>query len=497
MRNHRRLVPLSIIRAFFGARSGNITITFAFSAIPVLFALGAAADYGYAVKTRARMNAAADAAALAAVTPYMMTQKTNTAKKTAQNMFNAQVGSLPRINFNSNSDLKVKVSDATVNNQRVRTATVSYSADSVTAFTNIIRMPTIAIAGTSTASAGTSPNIDFYLMLDTSPSMAIPATQAGIDWMVAATPYQDGGTKTKPIGCAFACHEAQPYNESMGTPAAPKFGNQGCADDPLKRAGPCLDNYTLARNATLSDGSKIVLRMDLVTQAVVNLILTAQSTSQTTGAAYRLAGYTFDRTTALPMPLQAPTAAAQVQAAAIQMMTVPYENTYFDATGKVVANNDMDTDFDVAFARLSTDMTAAGAGTGSNTKGDKPQQVLMLVTDGVSDESYKGGARIYTPLGGTTNLGADMTQACTDAKSDPNVRIAVLYLTYNRMPMTNGTGGQTWYAGNVAPLDNDINPTLKNCASPGLFYQVNTGGDVSAAMNALFKSAIQSAKLTN
>ncbi len=56
------------------------------------------------------------------------------------------------------------------------------------------------------------PNIDFYLLLDNSPSMSLPATAAGITSMRNLTSNQDGGN-----GCAFACHQA---STTTATPRA-------------------------------------------------------------------------------------------------------------------------------------------------------------------------------------------------------------------------------------------------------------------------------------
>jgi hypothetical protein len=38
---------------------------------------------------------------------------------------------------------------------------------------------------------------------------------------------------------------------------------------------------------------------------------------------------------------------------------------------------------------------------------------------------------------------------------------------------------------------------MQSCASPGLFFQVNVDGDISAAMSALFQSAVKTAYLTH
>ena len=67
------------------------------------------------------------------------------------------------------------------------------------------------------------PNIDFYLLLDNSPSMALPADTAGITQMQNLTPTQDGGNS-----CAFACHQASTNNSD--TP-----GNL-CTDERRRRS---------------------------------------------------------------------------------------------------------------------------------------------------------------------------------------------------------------------------------------------------------------------
>jgi hypothetical protein len=121
-------------------------------------------------------------------------------------------------------------------------------------------------------------------------------------------------------------------------------------------------------------------------------------------------------------------------------------------------------------------------GTGTNTPGDSPQEVVFVVTDGVGDTAV-GGNRDYTPFGPNSNW-------CTTIKNR-GIRIAVLYTTYNPLP-TNA-----WYNTYLAPKQASISPTAQACASPGLFFQVDTGGDISAAMTTLFATAVASARLTN
>ena len=111
-----------------------------------------------------------------------------------------------------------------------------------------------------------------------------------------------------------------------------------------------------------------------------------------------------------------------------------------------------------------------------------PDHDLFIVTDGVEDYVY-GGSRNYGPI----NVNANWCQTIKNR----GIRIAFLYLTYNPLP-TNG-----WYNTYIAPIQPTIATTAQNCASAGLFFQVNTDGDVSSALNALFQKAVATAYLTS
>lgn len=433
-------MPRLRTHAFKNDERGSAAIIFALSATAILFALGMAVDYGMAAKRRAHLNAIADAAALQAVNQAMMIKPASVAQAQATALFISQVNLVAGIKFNP-SELTVTVTDQTAGSSITRTATVSYTASSVNTFSGVLRTPVIDIGGTSTASAATPPNIDFYMMLDTSPSMGIAASQSDINTMVAHTGAQGG--------CAFACHEYNPSTDNLGNPG-----------------GPSQDNYALARSLG------VTLRIDLVQQAVKNLMQTAQDTENNNGATYRMAGYTYDATVKNPIPLTANLTTAQNESSNISMLEV-WSNNYLT---KTLNNNDEDTNFDLAFSTLNSDMPTPGSG----TKGDSPQEVLFIVTDGVSDEALNGG-RTYMPFGSSS--------WCQSIKNR-GIRIAVLYTTYNPLP-TN-----SWYNSYIAPEQPSIAPTGQTCASPGLYFEVNTGGDISAAMKALFQSAVSTAHLT-
>jgi len=104
----------------------------------------------------------------------------------------------------------------------------------------------------------------------------------------------------------------------------------------------------------------------------------------------------------------------------------------------------------------------------------------MLVTDGVEDEMVNGNRQQSL-----------MNSALCTGVKNRGIRIAVLYTTYLPLP-TN-----SWYNTYIAPFQPQIAANMQACASPGLFFQVSTDGDISAAMNQLFQQAVATAHLTH
>jgi hypothetical protein len=166
-------------------------------------------------------------------------------------------------------------------------------------------------------------------------------------------------------------------------------------------------------------------------------------------------------------------------------------------------NDDEDTNFDGAMNNINSVMPAPGNGT--NAKGDTPQEVLFIVTDGVVDEYVSSEPSISSSYGGYTgNRQQSTVNPLTSGGSEPakspdwcttiknrGIRIAVLYTDYISLGTSN-----SWYNSWVAPIQSNIGPRLEACASPGLYYEVTTDGDISAAMNALFQEAVSTAHLS-
>ena len=425
--------------SFPSDRSGNVAIIFALALVPLMFGTAMGLDYVSAARKRTKLNAIADAAAITAVTPAMMSQNWAVAQAAATNMFLAQATGIPGLNL-APGDIVIKVTDLAVATGTQRTVSISYTGSSNDTFSTILNKPTIAISNKVASFAATNPNIDFYLLLDTSPSMAIAASLTGIAQMVNLTPSQGG--------CAFACHETHPAGDNLGNPGGE-------------------DNYALARN------NGIQLRIDLVAQATQQLTDTAQQTETVTSAKYRMAVYTFDSYFNNVAPLNSNLSQVKSQAANVQALTT-YQNGWLTAS---INDNDTNTNFDLAMNSINAAMSSPGLGT--NNVGDRPKEFVFLVTDGVIDEN-SGGSRAMGPMGGSW---------CTTIKNR-GINIAVLYTTYNPLP-TN-----SFYNSYVKPFQPTISTSLQACATPGFFFQVDAGGDISGAMNALFQKAVGSAHLT-
>jgi hypothetical protein len=234
----------------------------------------------------------------------------------------------------------------------------------------------------------------------------------------------------------------------------------------------------------------VTLRIDLLNLAAQNLMGTAQSTEQSNNAAYRMAIYTFDTQANTLQTLTSNLSAAKSAAANISMLKV-YSNNNLTQSNN---NNDEDTNYDGAMNTINSTLPNPGSGTSSS--GDKPQEVLFIVTDGVEDECMSPALNAYSGGGCRQQyLMNANTDWCTKIKNR-GIRIAVLYTEYLPLP-TN-----SWYVNfggkgaGISSFQANIGNQLQSCASPGLYSMVTTGGDISGALASLFQFAVQSAYLS-
>jgi Flp pilus assembly protein TadG len=402
---------------------GSAVPLFALALVPIICAAGASVDYSLANKAKAKLDAIADTAALAAVNHRAMSSNDASAQAAAQNVFNALAGNIHNVAV---SKVSVTLADG-----MARTATVNYTATTPTVFMGMIGQSSMTLSGQSTAQSAVSTYIDFYLLLDNTPSMGVGATPGDVATMVNNTPDQ----------CAFACHDLNNSN----------------------------NYYNLAKKLG------VTMRFDVVRSATQSLMNTALST-ETLPNQYRMAVYTFGASSATAgltniVPLTSNLSMASSQIANIDIMTVKGQNQF----------NDQDTNYDAIIPAIDAAIPAAGSGTQA-----APQKVLFFVSDGVADENNPncsektvGGGRCQEPIN---------VSLCTTLKNR-GVMIAVLYTTYLPLP-TN-----SWYNQYIKPFVNNIGPSMQSCASPGLYFEVSPTQGISEAMAALFQKAVTSARL--
>jgi Flp pilus assembly protein TadG len=232
----RLRAPLARLRALVAAfrsnRRGNVAIITAIAAIPIVAAVGCVVDYSTASLIKTKLQAAADAAALATISHNSSIVSTaqnmsgngavSGGSTAAVNYFNANLGSAPAdVGYtNLNPSGTVTRSGLTL------TSTVSFTANVPTLFMEVMGFKNIAISGSSTASYTLPGYINFYLMLDVSGSMSFPSTSTEQARLMAVNPDNLHGTNGYPQGCQFACHFAsQGTCAQTGSGAGPWQGS--------------------------------------------------------------------------------------------------------------------------------------------------------------------------------------------------------------------------------------------------------------------------------
>ncbi|HWW66076.1 MAG TPA: pilus assembly protein TadG-related protein [Sphingomonadaceae bacterium] len=469
-----RIASLKALLSRLGRdRRGNVLLLVAFSIVPLVLATGVGIDYSRAARLQTRLNAAADAAALAAVTQPMMKRTEADARAAATNMFNAQVKNLPGLIYDP-ADLKVDIAAGTPGTTNDRTVTVSYSAQSVNSFAGILGMKTIAIGGSSQSNAIAAPNIDFYLLLDTSPSMLLPSTSAGLKKMRELT------------NCAFACHLSQPHDEGIYVSKQNVSTNLPNCRNPLRQDVPaCFDGSgnvkfpdgTFADSYWLAQNKGITMRIDAEQVAVRDLMDVAKDMAQANEVTYRMAVSRFDYAPNFKTVATLTTDLDSIKTSATGLpITRWYKNSYITSSKNI---DDKSSEFLDAFKQMDSLMPDPGNGSADST----PQEILFIITDGMSDEDI-GGGRTHR------ELQKAHIDKCNAIKAR-GIRIAILYTEY----LPESLEGNAWSQTNVKPYLDKVEPALRSCASPGLLYTVTTDDDISAALAALFRQAVATAHL--
>lgn len=569
-RGHAAIARLAL--ALCADRRGNILMITGLAIMPLTLTIGFGVDYARAEKLQTKLNAAADAAALVAVDPSMILLSDKTAHDAAVAMFNAQASGLSGL---TNVVPYVTVT-ATANAAlgALRKVTVSYTALSTNSFGGILHMPTLPISGSTTANAQQPPNVNFFLAMDVSPSMLLPATASGLTAEASAT----SAHINSPNGCDFACHEMIPHNDGIyindsinrqvllstgyygsgstkstyylykvGTTTL--YNSSGVAMNNSSTStsantsttttntysitdsttgavqimlntnvtqsttsngktttntlsntsttydtGYWADGYWLTQNYGLiySSPSSLILRRDDEIAAAQQLIPYAQGQETTYHVSYQMQMFSFDWTHpgSLTGPLTRLNNMTDVNSMGSVNVASLMPATDYWWQNSQPTNSTNNSDEGTEMGNMLTQMTLAMPPPGNGSAASTPQEILFIVTDGMADENQSG--RVHAPL--TT---ADLAKCATI--KNKGIKIAILYTQY----LPQSLAGDGWSQSNVAPYlngtDQDL-AALKSCASPGaagvpLVQTVTTDGDFTAALQQLFSTALQSARL--
>lgn len=451
---------LAAFNQLWSDRSGNFGIMTALLAVPLTGAAGLAIDLTHALSLRTQLYAAADAAAVGAISPNspavvqamaMNGDGTITVgSPDGQGLFFSQMaGELGQIPVEA--QVTVTKSGGLIESH------VSFSAIMPTTFMKVLGRERVTISGAATARYQTPAFMDFYMLLDNTPSMGVAATPDDIADLKHATRLGYQGPDPKRNGkdqnCAFACH----------------IVSQDGVEDPYSYYNVALDKG-------------IPIRIDVVAEATRALMETAKQT-QTVNSQFRMAAYTFGKTAQDAQLFKVAHIDGDLDTVAaatdkIKLMSIPYQNY----------NNDQQTSFDEALTRIGDEIQEPG-GTG-NSATDR-QKIVFMVSDGVGDHAKKGTC--LSPKGkvnSTRCIEPIDTKYCDELKSR-NIKIAVLYTTY--LPLDDNNFWRDW----VKPFNDEIGSKMQECASPGYYFEVSLEEGIEDAMKTLFHKIVSTPRITS
>jgi Flp pilus assembly protein TadG len=556
------------VSRFCRDRRGNVAIIFAIAAIPLISAIGCAVDYSLATRMKAKMQTAADAASIAALSqksPGFIAASAMTGNGSvtdgitdANNVFDA--------NMNGITGYQNLVRSSTVTKTGIKlAASVTFSADVPVTFMKVVGYQKLTVTGVSSSAATLPPYLDFYLTLDVSGSMGLPSTPAEQTRLGKINPDNWVQYRTASgVSCTLACHFSPKGSACVDPPVVPpaapaanpsvtssysqQYNTNGyCMGYIYSRVGQTALNNLIKQpstgtlpkqvpglpvemladlnntvtpgvaNSLIKGNSKsktysltavsscptdgtddcIQLRLDAVGYAVNQLFITANASMKVSNQ-FRIGLYPFIQKLYAYFPLT-----SSINGSTTNSTTI----NYAAANLASLLDTNMSTDLGSGGTHIDTALTSVNAliSGGSGAVGDgstptTPQPYVFLVTDGAQDNQYKDvpngswhGSNRATTIDKQGTL-ATVPQ-CETLKSR-GVIVSVLYIPYQPVSpvVTTFAGDEDTYANNNIPY---IPASLQKCASPGFFYTANSPSDITAALNAMFNHALQTAHITN
>lgn len=445
---------LKFYKYFILNTKGNVAAIFALTIVPMLLSISLAIDFSRSSSKKVRLDAALDSAVLYVASKASKSgtiSNISELTKEAELYFQNQIKSISEISV---EPVALKITQSSSGTRAVK-AEAHYKASLASWIKNPVSGQDVRInlSGYSASEIALPSYIDFYLLLDNSPSMGLAASPEDIDKLRTLTPES----------CEFACHTV--YSDGSFDPN---------------------DNLAIARR------NNVTLRIDLLAQATSALVSNAKSTQSKSGLEnqFKVGIYGFNQDVSVlsgsdhklyifDNGLLSDLVMAGTKAASLTL-------TPYSADGNFHL-----TDFTSAFSAMNSIVSSPGDG----SKAETPQKYLFFVTDGVQD-MRQGSSSLTDPkytqydFWGHTLAPID-PQMCFSLKSR-GIKVAVLYTTY----YATAPGDSPLYDQNIAYWADDISAKLQDCASPGLFYTASSTG-IKDAMLKMFQDAVKNARLTD
>ena len=424
-------------------RAGSVLPLFAICLVPLLFATGMSIDYAKAMQLRTKLNAAADAATLSAVSKQVMDLPAKygyppaygpvLAQQAAKKMFGAAATPLVtrgeiQLDINDPAQFSVDVVDNATHTNR--TVVLKFRGQSPNFFASILGTKTLTVNGSATSTVSGAAYTDVYVGLDTSQSMGLAATDDD------ARKLSEGVVRYNGRGCQFGCH-------------VPTGGEPYANDWVAKQVGATL-------------------RVDILRQAVLDMVQTAID-SQGRNSLYRFGLYRIGQSTS-----------------DISALTSNLSKTKLDSSDITLGPNDASGVGDTNLPNVTDYIFPRIQANGDGSSQANARAFVFLVTDGVTDT--RGGCT----YGHCTS---PINPATCQRYKDAGVTVGVVYTTYlpvKANPLDpNDPRLRDEYTMLVQPFASQIAPNLQACASNGWYFEASDGPTIHAAMQKLFAQAMQ------
>ena len=252
---------------FLANRRGNVAMMYALILPVLMFGTGFAIDYTHAKQVQTKLDAAADAAVLAALTPSMMQQSNAAAQTAATNLFNAIANTQTSLVA---TDTNVTVTVTNPNNNTLHAHRHGRLHR---------RQPKHLLGRPRRFRAQHRRQLDRERVDRPQHQLLSAARQFAVDG--AAGDFQPASLDMESLtpqqgACAFACHQASTGNgDTQGNPclkgstySTPTVASSGTPNAYCSASqGTQIDDYALARH------NSIPLRLDEISTGVGDLMI--------------------------------------------------------------------------------------------------------------------------------------------------------------------------------------------------------------------------------